>query len=41
MSHDGNKNYHERLYQEEKLIRINGYVDIENKIEYSFIQASI
>ncbi len=37
MSHDGNKNYKEREYEAETIIKIDDYVDLNNKIEHSFI----
>ena len=41
MSHDGNKNYKEREYEAETIIKIDDYVDLNNKIEDSFIQEKI
>jgi hypothetical protein len=38
MSYNGNNNYNDRKYTEEKLIRIENYIDKNNNIEDSFIK---
>jgi hypothetical protein len=38
MSHDGDKNYQVREYKKETVIKIDEYIDIKNKIIYSFLK---